>query len=459
MEAMLAAVADRLVTYVESLGEQPAAYDVTTAGAVADSLRERWPTGGAPLDELLDLLLERAVPPSFNAPGPGYLAYIPGGGVFAGALGEFLAAAINRYTGVWVAAPGLVQLEANVIRWFCELCGLPATSGGFLTSGGSLANFSAVVTAREAKLPEDFLAGVVYTSDQVHHSVTKAAKLAGIPERRVRALPTDERFRLRTDALRDAIAQDRVAGLTPFLVVASAGTTNTGAIDPLDEIAEFCRRESLWFNVDPAYGGLFMLTDRGRSALEGIERADSITLDPHKGLFMPYGSGCLLVREPAALRAAHHVGAEYLPPDADAARPDYAAMTPELTRPYRGLSVWLALRLYGFDAFERQLEEKLDLIDWASERLRGLSRVEILAEPQLTVVAFRFVPEGVTDGDELNALNRRLLEAVNAKQRVHISGTMLDGRYALRLCAVSFRTHRARVAMALEDFEAAVGGL
>ncbi len=444
----------RIVPHIASLPDQPAA---DTAGAVdlARALAEPMPETGTPFPELLDLLFERAAPKSFNTAGPGYLAYIPGGGLFLAAVADLIADSVNRYVGVFAAAPALSQLEANAVAWLGQIVGYPASSRGILTSGGSLANLTGIVTARRERLPEDFLGGVLYASDQAHHSVEKAALLAGFPPANVRRIATDERFRMRLDALEEAVAADRARGLTPFLVAASAGTTNTGAVDPLPELADLAERHRLWLHVDAAYGGFFLLTDEGRQILAGIERADSVVLDPHKGLFLPYGTGALLVRDGAALRRAHSVQADYMPPiQEEDDLVDFCEISPELSRPFRGLRVWLPLKLYGAQAFRDALDEKLDLARWATEQLRAMPEIEILAEPQLSIVAFRLRPEGVEEA-RLNELNRRFLAAINRRNRVHLTATMLGDRFALRICVLSFRTHMDRMEAGLEDLRAA----
>jgi aromatic-L-amino-acid decarboxylase len=455
LRALIDAAVDRLLRYLESLPEQPAA-DVEGAEAVARALAAEIPEEGGAIEPLLDLLFERAIPKSFNAAGPGYLGYIPGGGIPQAAIGELLAAGVNRYTGVWQAAPALVQLETDVLRWFCGLAGYGPAARGFLTSGGSLANFSAVVAARRDRLPEDFLRGTIYTSDQVHHSVTKAAMLAGFPARNVRALPADESFRLPPARVAAAVAADRERGLQPFLLVASAGTVNTGAVDDLPGLADVAQREGLWLHVDGAYGGFFLLTERGRAAFAGIERADSLTLDPHKGLFVPYGTGCLLARDGATLSRAHSLHASYLPelPASDELW-DFSTLSPELSRPFRGLPLWLALHLVGAAAFRQALDEKLDLARWAAAEIAALPGVRLLAPPELSLFAFRLEPAGI-DRPGRDALNRRWLAATNAPQRVYLTGTELADGFALRLCVLSFRTHHDRVAMAVDDLRAAL---
>jgi aromatic-L-amino-acid/L-tryptophan decarboxylase len=453
MRELLEAASAHVLRHVTSLGRQPAA-DTEGAPELAQSLVESMPEEGSSLEETLELLFERAIPRSFNTASPGYLAYIPGGGLFASAVASLIGAAANRYVGVWAAAPALVQLETNVVRWFCDLVGYGAGSGGILTSGGSLANFSAIVMARVSRLPENFLKGTLYASEEAHHSIRKAALLAGFPARNVRAVPTDGHFRLDVGVLRAAVAADRAAGLQPFLVAASAGTTNTGAVDDLDEIASFAAVERLAFHVDAAYGGFFLMTERGRAALQGIERADSVVLDPHKGLFLPYGNGALVVKDAAALRRAHSVPADYLPEtQEEPGRVDFCELSPELSRDFRGLRVWLPLRLHGAAAFRRALDEKLDLTLEACAGVREIPHVRIVAEPQLSLFAFRLEPRNVT-GEALDVLNRRWLQAVNARQRVHLSGTVIRGRFALRICVLSFRTHQDRIRVALEDLRA-----
>lgn len=455
---MLDAVSDRVVEHIASLSGQPASYE--TDGRVESRRQaEDAPAEGTDLESLLDLIFDEAVPTSFNTAGPGYLAYIPGGGLFPSALADLIANAINRYVGVWVAAPALVQLELNVVRWFCSAMGYGAGSGGILTSGGSLSNLTAIVTARRERLEDDFRDGVIYTSDQTHHSVRKSAVLAGFPESAVRQIETDERQEMRLDVLEQAIATDRATGLKPFLVVGDAGSTNTGAVDPLDGLADVAEAEGLWFHVDGAYGAFFMLTDRGARALNGISRADSITLDPHKSLFLPYGTGALLVRDEQSLRRAHATFADYMPVmQHDADFVDFCDLSAELSRDFRGLRAWLPIKLFGMNAFRTALDEKLDLARWAADELRTIEHMQIVCEPRLSLVAFRLAPPGASR-EEIDALNRDLIARVNARQNVYVTGTLVDGFFAIRICVLSFRTHMDRMEQCLKDIRAAVAEL
>jgi aromatic-L-amino-acid decarboxylase len=438
----------RIVEHIESLPSQPA-MNVEGAAAFARTLIEPLPRRGESYEALLDFLFREAIPRSFTAAGPGYLAYVPGGGIFHAAVADLIADAVNRYVGVFAAAPALVQLESNVVRWFGEISGYPEEAGGVLTTGGSLANFTAIVAARKARLPDDFLQGTLYCSNQIHHSFQKAANLAGFPYANIRELPVDEHFRIRLDALQEAIVRDRREGWTPFLVAGSAGTTGTGAVDDLEGLARIARNEELWFHVDGAYGALFMLTERGRRVLHGIEQSDSLILDPHKTLFLPFGTGAVLVRDARALRRAHSLHADYLPDmQQEAEQVDFCEISPELSRDFRGLRIWLPLKMFGIEPFRQQLDEKLDLIAYAVEELRRIDGIEIVAPPELTITAFAF-------GD--NNSTRALLERITARKRVMLTPTTLpDGRFVIRICIVSHRTHRDRVEMMLEDIRASL---
>jgi aromatic-L-amino-acid decarboxylase len=369
-------------------------------------------------------------------------------------VGELLSRVLNRYTGLADLAPGLVALEDGVLRWLTSVFDLPAGANGLLTTGGSQAVLTAVLAARERHLGEADLARArLYVSDQAHLSVQKAARIAGLPRAAVRIVPTRDGRRIDPDAARTAIADDRAAGLVPFLLVGTAGTTNTGVVDPLAELASVAAEQRVWFHVDACYGGFFQLTARGRARLSGIDRADSIALDPHKSLFLPYGTGALLVRDPATLAAAAgDGGGDYLDDIQTGALPDYAHLGLELTREHRGLRLWLPLHLHGLAAFRAALDERLDLALHAHAELARYPGLEVLEEPELSIVVFRAAP-GVNGNSEL--ATRALLERINASGRVFCSSTRLDGRLTLRLCILALRTHREHVDEALDVIAAA----
>lgn len=458
MRSMLQQATEYIVDHIESLPKQPV-HGTKGGRKLARFLAAPMPEQGLPFEKLLRTLFHRIIPASLNTASPGYLAYIPGGGIFHSAVADLIADATNRYVGVWIAAPGLVQIEENVIQWFASMLGMPQTAGGLLLTGGSLANLVATITARREKLPPDFLRGTLYTSEEAHHSVLKAALLAGILPEHVRSIPTDARFRMNTDALVEAIHADKHAGRHPFMIVGSAGTTNTGAVDDLAKLADIAEKENCWLHVDAAYGGFFALTDRGKKTLHGIERADSVTLDPHKGLFLPYGTGSLIVRDREALRRAHTVPAAYMPPmQHDENLVDFCELGPELSRDARGLRVWLPLSMHGASVFRDALDEKLNLARFAAEELRKIPNVEIVAEPVLSLLAFRLRRPDLTAVEE-DALNRRWMSLVNQKQRVLLTGTTTKGRFLIRMCILSFRTHQDRLDMALDDLRSSIDEL
>jgi aromatic-L-amino-acid decarboxylase len=456
MQAMAAAVVARCVDHIAHAGQQPSCGDVDAA-ALCRSLAEPAPEQGVALEPLLDSLFRDWIPRSFTTIGPGYFAFIPGGGVYPAALADFITNTTNRFTGIWQAAPALVQLEANALDWLRDWMAFPAEARGLFTTGGSMATFNAIVCARERYLGAEIRRGVLYTSDQAHHSVLKSAKLAGVMPDRVRAVESDQSYRLRLDVLRDTIAADRRSGLTPFAVVSSAGTTNTGAVDPLDGIADLCRDEGMWHHVDGAYGAFFHLcSDLRDGILRGLSRADSVTLDPHKGMFLPYGTGALLVRDGAALRAAHEATAAYLPAmphPADFYDPSQHG--PELSRGFPGLRVWLSVKLYGAAAFRAAVAEKRALALEAERRVAELPGIVIDAPPDLSLFAFHLSWPGATLAEE-DAATRALMEKTTARGRVMVTGCTAHGRFLGRVCVLSFRTHQPQVDALVEDMAAAI---
>ena len=456
MRDMVDASMARIEQFIRTQAEQPVDCSAEFDAGSLRALKEPVPESAADFEELLDILFDELAPLSLNPASPGFMGYVPGGGIFHAAVADLISNTLNKYTGVVAVAPALNQLEANVVRWFCEIMGYPASARGFLTSGGSLANWSGLVAARYAQLGEDFSRGVIYTSDQAHHCVEKAARLAGFPAANIRVLPSDDEFLLSPALVRDAVRSDRDNGCLPAILVASAGTTNTGAVDPLPELAALAREENLWFHVDAAYGGFFRMTGRGQALLSGIELADSLVLDPHKTLFLPYGTGALLVRDGEHLRAVHSSGADYLPPmQDDDDFMDFCELSPELTRPFRGLRVWLPLKLHGIGVFRDCLDEKLDLARWVEGEIREIPQLEILAPPTLSILAFAVRDKGETL-QERNLATRALMQRINAKQRVNLTGTTLHGVFAIRVAVVGYRTHRERVAMLLEDLREAL---
>ncbi len=445
-EALLTTAHEYAQRLLEELPDRPTyGHDKSAALRIRDL-----PVGGAPrgIDELLHRVDESVVGPGIMPAHGGHLGYIPGGGIYSAAVADYVAAVTNEYAGVWFAGPGCVEMENLVLGWMAELIGYPAGHAGNLASGGSVASLIAVVTAREAAglRSRDYERAVVYSTSHAHHCLSKALRVAGMGEAVHREVPLDERFRLRPDALTALVREDRERGLKPWLVIGSAGTTDVGAIDPLPAIARIAKTEGLWFHVDAAYGGFFAMVESVRSRLAGMELSDSIVLDPHKALFLPYGTGAVLVRDGDHLSNAHTYDAHYMQ---DAASDERelrapAALSPELTKHFRGLRVWLPLMLHGVEPFAACLEEKLELARYFRTRMEAFG-FEVGPEPELSVVTYRWVPER---GDA-NAFNRALIEATHVDGRVFLSSTTIDGVFVLRFAALAFRTHLEHADLAI----------
>ena len=446
-------VTDLVVDHIATLREQPAQQSLSRADA--DHLIARAaPAKGRDFDELMTELREHVIPNHAREPHPHFMGYIPSSPTFPSVLGDWIASGFNFFCGVWSVASGPNAVELLVLDWFRQWLGMPEGTSGLLTSGGSAATMTAVVAARHAADVNGDLVPklTAYTSEQAHSSVQRAAWIAGIPRANVRSIATDEEFRMRTDALSEALAADRAAGMIPFFVAGTGGTTNTGAIDPLDAIADICERERVWMHVDAAYGGFTALLSRERKQLRGIERADSVTLDPHKWLFVPFECGCLLAREPRRLEEAFSVHPEYLT-DVRAREHEvnFADLGEQLTRGSHALKVWLSVNYYGVDAIREAIARGVRRAEYAENVVRTRTDFEILSPAQLGIVCFRACPSGYDDA-QCDALNERINMRVNATGRFLISSTKLRGRFSLRLCT---QVHRM-TEVDIDDVMAAV---
>jgi len=451
MRAMAARVSEVVTSHLATLRDQPARRTLTRPEAkrLVGSLAPTAPEQGIGFDAAMDELVERVLPYHAREPHPRFLGYVPSIPTFPSVLGDWLATGYNFFAGVWPIASGPNEIELTVLDWFRQWLGLPNDAGGLLTSGGSTATLMAVVAARHARIGED--GGLLprltlYTSTQAHSAVARAAWIAGISRENVRVLPTDSRWRLRAEAVRDAVVADRAKEMIPFLVVGSAGTTNTGAVDDLWGIAALCEREALWFHVDAAYGAFAALTSGGPELLRGIERAHSVVLDPHKWLFVPFECGCLLARDPATLKTAFHIFPEYLkdvaPGDEEVNFADYGE---QLTRYARALKIWLSVRTLGIAPIRAMIERGIALAEYAESLVRRAPGLEVLAPAALGVCCFRVHPVGVDDPAQLDVLNERVNASVNADGHFLISSTRVNGAFSLRVCTHNWRTSEADI--------------
>jgi glutamate/tyrosine decarboxylase-like PLP-dependent enzyme len=423
-------------------------------------LREPPPEQATPFEQLTDLLFDEVLARGARVDHPRFMAFVPSAPVWPAVLGDLVATGCDVFQGTWLASAGASTVELVVLDWFRTWLEMPASAGGLLVSGGSVANLTAIATARHARFGGHDGRAVIYLSRETHSSVPRAARTLGFAPDRLRYVDGDALDRIDPDALRGAIDADAAAGRVPFLVVANAGTTSTGAIDPLPALADVCAEHDLWLHADAAYGGFAALTTRGRELLRGIERADSVTLDPHKWLYQPFEAGCVLLREPGLLREAFHVLPAYMqdtavapaPPELDPAAPvNFAERGVQLTRAARALKIWLSLKTFGVQPFRAAIDHCMALALLAEAHVRGSATLELLRPASLGIVCFRRA--GGDDPDAVDAHNARLTGELAASGRALISSTRVDGRYALRLCVLNYRTTREDVLEVLRFLE------
>jgi glutamate/tyrosine decarboxylase-like PLP-dependent enzyme len=436
---------DWLLEQHATLSDQPIDGRPESRQALAARLGGPPPEEGQPFADALRRFAADVAPHACRIDHPRFLAFIPAAPTFPAILGDLLCAGTNFFAGVWREASGPLAVELAVLDWFRSFLGMPESTAGILTGGGSEANLTGLAVARDRAAPADRPRTVLYLSEQRHWSVDRSARLLGFLPHQVRAVPCDDDYRMTPAALAAAVREDRAAGRLPLAVVANAGATNTGAVDPLDALADLCAAEGLWLHADAAYGWAAALTPRGRDELGGVGRADSVTLDPHKWLAQPYEVGCVLVREGRLLAETFGMRPEYMrdvEPDGDAV--NFADRGLALTRRFRALKVWLSFQVLGAGWFRGLVARSFQLTELAEGLLRRAGGFEILSPRRLSVVCFRYRAPGL-DEDALDRLNFDLVEAVRSTGRAFLSSTNLRGRVALRLCFVNWRTTTADV--------------
>jgi glutamate/tyrosine decarboxylase-like PLP-dependent enzyme len=386
------------------------------------------------------------LPKGIVAASGGHMGYIPGGGIYTSAIGDYLAAISNAYSGVNYASPGAVAMEHACLDWLKSVYGFPKSAVGNLTSGGSIANLIALGAARDHKgILDNIKHSVVYMSAQTHHSAHKALRILGLHQMVFRTIPADEFHRMNLSELKLQIETDKAEGLTPSILIGSAGTTDTGAVDPLDEMAGIAKRNKLWFHVDAAYGGFFILTDTAKDKFKGIEKADSVITDPHKGMFLPYGIGAVLVKNAEAVFESNRITANYMQDSLAEESPlDPSDVSPELTKHFRALRMWLPLKTHGVAPFKAALEEKLLLTTYFRTEVEKLG-FKTGPTPDLSVSYFWY-PFGENESE----LNRKLMSLCHKDGRVFLSSTKIDDKFVIRMAILSFRTHKAEIDKALD---------
>ncbi len=428
---------DWMMSYLTSFGEktiQPG----ETASRVFSLLREDLPETGA-LRGGLNEFQRRVVPFATDLQHPGNFGYIPNSTGVVGIVADLLASTLNQNVSLVRGGASAAAIEDQVVRWLRSLLGLRSEGGGVLASGGSLANLMGLALAREKAAARDGL--VFYVSDEVHSSIERGLRFLGVSAESLRRLPADDSFHLSPAVLREAVERDRSRGLEPAAVVATAGTIGSGAVDPLEELGAVCRDMGLWLHVDGAYGAIAAAAPSGSFLRAGLDSADSVSLDPHKWLFVPIDTSCLLVKDEAFLRRFFTLVPEYLKVSAaDQEVPQPMESTIELSRRFRALRLWMSLKVYGAGAIRARIEEHLSLARKLASWIEADPRFELSAAVETSTVAFRYVPHRELPADELDRVNETLFDRLNREPGLFLSRNRLRGRFTLRACVTGLRT-------------------
>jgi glutamate/tyrosine decarboxylase-like PLP-dependent enzyme len=419
------------------------------------------PRSGTPILDLLTEIRNRILPFCRRNDSPRFFGYVCSGGSDAGTLADFLASGLNQNITAWRSAPVATEIERLVVEWMREIVGMPSGSEGLLLGGGSAANLTALAVARDAMAGADVSKGglltlgremTLYASDEVHMSIPRAASLLGLGREGLRILPSSPDFTIDLEALSGAVAADRQDSRVPFCVIASAGSTNTGAVDPLRELAALCREEKLWLHVDGSYGGFARLAPSSAPALDGLGDADSVAVDPHKWLHVPFDCGALLVKDPAALRAPFGEVGAYARTHETSARASFTFFEqgPELSRRFRALKVWMVMRHLGTETLGRLIDHDLAMAGALARRIEDATDMELLAPVPLSTVCFRYAPEGADEG-ELDQLNQKILDRIQTEARVYPTHAEIKGRFAIRACILNPRTSEKDVDLLVKE--------
>jgi aromatic-L-amino-acid decarboxylase len=436
MLALAQRAAELVVSRIDNLPNEPP-WRGGSRSELEAIMREDPPEEGRPAEEVLERAAREILPVAGRVDHPRFFAFIPSSPTWPGVLADFMAAGHNIFQGTWLGASGPSQLEIVVLDWFRDWISYPEAAGGVLTSGGSAASLDAFVTAREqAGAPER---ATVYMSDQSHTALSRAATIVGVRPECVRKVKSDEHFRIDMDHLARMIEEDRAAGFNPISVCGNAGSTNTGAVDPLEAMADYCEAQDIWFHVDAAYGGFAVITEYGKEQLKGMERADSIAMDAHKWLFQPFEVGCLMMKDLGKLEAAFSVHPEYLQ-DAQwgADHPNFGDRGLQLSRSFRALKIWMSIQTFGMAAFRRTVARGIELAARAEVYVRDSNVLQIANPASLGVVCFRVNPRGSDlDDDRLEQVNVAVQARIIESQIAMMSSTRLHGLYSLRLCILN----------------------
>jgi glutamate/tyrosine decarboxylase-like PLP-dependent enzyme len=412
---------------------------------------EPLPDGPTPVSQLLAQLRSHVIAEMTHNDHPRNFAFVPGPSNFVGAMADALASAINIFCGAWIGPSGAAQIELLTIEWLRQLFAFPEQAGGLFVSGGSMANLTGLAVARHAMLANNATNAAIYFSDQTHSSVAKGLKILGFSQYQLRKLQSGPDLRLSMAQLRQKVAADRLQGMVPFCVVANAGTTNSGAVDPLNEIADFCAAEGLWMHVDGAYGASAALCEQGRAVLDGLNRADSLSIDPHKWLFQPYEIGCVLILRQQHLKDTFKVSAEYLKIiEESAEQPNFSDYGVQLTRGFRALKLWMSLKVFGAEAFRLAVDWGIELAEMAETVLRRMPMWEVTSPAWIGIVSFRYFRSDALSPEEEDEINQAIVDKMTEDGFAFVSTTILKGRKVIRMCIINPRTTEEDILLTIE---------
>ncbi len=432
-------VVDVIVEHFDTIREKPVARRANR-DVIEELFKEPVPEEGEEFEDVVDTVVKDVMGNNTCQDHPRFFAFVPGPGNFISAIVDALIGGFNIITCTWFESSGAAGVELAAVRWLSEMVGLPDEAGGLFVSGGSEANLTALAVARHEMLKDDTKDAIIYFSEQTHSSIEKGLRVLGFYQNHIRKLPPDDEFRIDIDVLRKTVAEDRRMGRKPFLVVASAGTTNTGTVDPLVELSEFCKSEGLWLHVDGAYGAAAVITKKGRRILDGIGLVDSLSIDPHKWFFQPYGIGCVLVRDMKLLRKTFQILPEYMQDahgvDEEVNFYEYGI---QMTRDFKALKFWMSLKVFGLKSFREAISWGMGLAERAEEVLSKSKRWEVITPAQLGIITFRYVTKGFTE-EKLDVINEKIVDAMTEDKFALISSTIIRGQIVLRMCTINPRT-------------------
>jgi glutamate/tyrosine decarboxylase-like PLP-dependent enzyme len=414
------------------------------------------PDDATDANEVLDFVVNNVLPNSNISTHPKSFSFVPGPSNFISTMADSLATGFNIFSGGWIVSPAAAELEIVTLNWLLKMFHFPVTKGGgIFTSGGSMANLTALTTARRIKCGDDFSKGIIYLSDQAHSSNIKAIQVLGFKKEQIKIIPTDSEFKFSMNKLKNEIARDQLEGKKPFCIIASAGTTNTGTVDPLDDLADICEKENLWFHIDGAYGAAAILSKKGSRILRGIERADSLTVDPHKWFFQPYEIGCLLVKDASWLSNTFSEKPEYLRDiEGNESEINFYDYGIQLTRRFRALKFYMSIKTYGLNAFKKAITYNIDLADKTEDILRKSKNWEIVSPATLAIINFRYNPlnKDLTE-EEVDTLNQEISTRVVDSREAFLVTTVLQNQVVIRMCLINPKTTLKHVTDTLDQCE------